>query len=184
MKRNTALACFCLFSFFLQVPSLYAQSLYQDALGLAKIMRQTQPQKVGDSLWIRLAHSVPFVIAADGIKDEASDTIHSVSEADYLLVNKGAYPDELILYHAATPDNILFATPVKYEYCILRLRKEEEKDKFMLVAPSGETIVSFSDTSLINSDLVISNRKPGNFRFYESDNFVFEIRECASSGVF
>ncbi len=174
MKRNTALASICLFAFFLSVPSIYAQSLYQDALDLAKIMQQTQPQKVGDSLWMRLTQAVPFVSASEGLKEESFDTLHAVTEIDYLLINKGAYPDELILYRASAPDSILFATPVKYDYCILRLRKGKEQDKLTLVSPSGETLASYSDTALIDADLVISNRQPGNFHFYESDQFILD----------
>jgi hypothetical protein len=100
--------------------------------------------------------------------------IHAVTETDYLLTNKGAYPDELILYRASAPDSILFATPVKYDYCILRLRKGESQDKLTLVSPSGETLVSYANTGLIDADLVISNRQPGNFHFYESDQFVLD----------
>lgn len=174
MKRNTPLLCFCLFAFFLSIPSLYTQSLYQDALDLAKIMQQNQSQQVGDSLWMRLAHAMPFVIAGDGLKEESFDTLHVVSETDYLIVNKGAYPDELILYRASAPDSILFATPVKYDYCILRLRTGEEKDKLTLMSPSGETLATYSDTALIDADLVISNRQAGNFHFYESDQFILD----------
>ncbi len=174
MKRNAALTFSCLLAFFLSIPTLYAQSLYQDALDLAKIMQQNQSQQVGDSLWMRLAHSVPFIISENGFSEQSFDTIHSVNENDYLIVNKGAYPDELILYRASTPDSILFATPVKYDYCILRLRKGEEQDKLTLVSPSGETLATYSNTALIGADLVISNRQPGNFHFYESDRFILD----------
>ena len=92
MKRNAPLVCFCLFSFFLPLTPLFSQSLYQDALDLAKIMQQTQPQKVGDSLWMRLSYSMPFVISGQGFKEESFDTLHAVTETDYLLTNKGAYP--------------------------------------------------------------------------------------------
>lgn len=90
------------------------------------------------------------------------------------LPTKAPIPDELILYRASAPDSILFATPVKYDYCILRLRKGEEQDKLTLVSPGGETLVSYSDTALIDADLVISNRQAGNFHFYESDQFILD----------
>lgn len=168
MKRKNLCALFCLLAFYLPLP-LFAQSLYQDALELARIMRQNQSRKVGDSLYVRLDQSLPFLISTESIDMESADAIRDVAETDYLAVNGGQYPDELILYRSAEADKILFSVPVKYEFYIFRLREKEGRDYFTLLAPSGETVAVFSDTALIGSDLVISGRKAGNLRFYESE---------------
>ncbi len=173
MKINPCVAFFCLLACSLAVQSVFSQSLYKDARTLANILQQSQSPKVADSLWFRLSHSVPFVISQEFINEESYDTLHTVGETDYLVMNKGEYPDELIVYRRSLPDSILFSTTIKYDFCIMRLRHEGQKDKLTLLAPSGETMAIFSGPALIDSNIVISNRSPGNIRFYDSNDFRF-----------
>lgn len=173
MKRKNLFALFCLTAFFLPLP-VFTQSLYQDALDLARIMQQNQAAQISDALYIRLDQAMPYWISTEMIGLESVDTIFNPSETDYLVTTHDRYPDELLLYRSSDPEKVLFSTPVKYEFYIFRLREKGSHDQFTLLSPSGETIAVFSDTALIGSDLVITGREAGNLRFFESEFSVGE----------
>lgn len=166
-KRSVLVAlCWCLGGGFL----LWSQSVYQDALRLAQILEQSKQERAQDALWFRLSHTTPVVRAAKSLEHTPQFAIEAAAATDYLLFNQGQHPDALVVYRASAPEDTLFASPIKYDFCLVRLREGDAVDTLAVVAPSGETVAAYTEAGLANTDLVLANLLPGNFLFYAPPN--------------
>ncbi len=155
MKQSSILAL-TYFLLLIPVSSLWAQSLYQDAKSLARIIKSSENKTDSDDYWCRLTQSIPFIYADDFVDFMEERPVASSEAYNYIIINKGKYPDTLIFYQKSAlsaDSSVLFHCVIKYDFCIMEVKKE---GGIRITSPYNELIAS-SDTMLVGSDIYFTN---------------------------